>query len=121
MEKAWAPLVGVAMFLSFATIVVLLLTDTSAPASATPPAAEPPHQQADGRAPPDPAAPYQDPDDPTAGRTSASETSPAPQPGVPPDSEASTPTAREQRILKSRRALETVDPRELLRQATIPK
>jgi hypothetical protein len=40
---------------------------------------------------------------------------------VPSDWEDSSPAANEQRVLKSRKALETVDPREFLRQAPTSK
>ena len=140
MEKLWT-LVAVAMVLASVTIAVLLLGDTSAPVSATPPAAGPSYQAADNQVPPEPAeaeqtpadqtprepaAPYQNPDDPTADQLAASEmprpeASPAPQPGVTQDSESSPPISSEQSVFKSRRALETVDPRELLRQAQMSK
>jgi hypothetical protein len=132
-----APIVALAMILTFFTIACLLILDTSAPVSATPPAADehvpsdvaeaertPAEQAPRGpvapqpteptpRAPPvpqqaeltprEPAAPqqvelHQTPDDPTADRISASE----------------------QIVFKSRGALETVDPRELLRQGAFP-
>ena len=129
MGKLWAPIIAVAILTSV-TIAFLLVRDTSAPVSATPPAAEPSYQVADKQVPSDPgkaeqaaadqatrepAAPHQDPDDRTADQISASETpqpetSPAPQPDVPP----------QQTIFRSRRALETIDPRELLRQGHIP-
>jgi hypothetical protein len=59
---------------------------------------------------------------PTADRSSASGMpgpgpSPGPQPVASPP-EDSSPSANEQRMFKSRRALETVDPREFLRQGT---
>jgi hypothetical protein len=59
---------------------------------------------------------------PEAGQISASGMpragpSPAAQPAVPSDPEDSSPSASEQRVFRSRRALETIDPREFLRQA----
>jgi hypothetical protein len=42
--------------------------------------------------------------------------SPAPQPAVVSNSEDLSPGASEQRVFRSRRALETIDPHELLRQ-----
>jgi hypothetical protein len=48
------------------------------------------------------------------------EPSPA-QPGVRSDPEDSSPVATEQRVFRSRRALETVDPSEFLRQHGMPK
>jgi hypothetical protein len=133
-EKPWAPIVVVAMILTAVTVAFLLLSDTSAPVSATPPAAGASYQaakqvpsdpseaeQTADQPPRDPAAPYRNPDDPTADQISASEMPPAPQPGVPHDPGDAPPSTSEQRVLKSRRALETVDPREFLRQATMPK
>jgi len=59
---------------------------------------------------------------PPAGQGSASEMpGPGPSPGPQPVAshpEDSSPSANEQRMFKSRRALEPVDPRELLRQGT---
>lgn len=117
--------VAVAMVLGSVAIPFLLLRDISAPVGATSPAAGPSYEAAADQVPPAPAPPWRNADDPAAHPISASElplpeTSPAPQPGVPPGAE-SQPIAGEQRVIRSRRALETVDPREFLRQATIPK
>jgi hypothetical protein len=116
-ERRWAPIVALAMVLTFGAIAFLLLSGTSDLVS-TPPAAGPSYQAADEQAPSYPAeakqapadrtpgelaAPHRNPDDPAAEQVSASE------------------MPSEQVILKSRRPLETIDPRELLRQATIPK
>jgi hypothetical protein len=46
-----------------------------------------------------------------------SHSSPAPQPAVVSNSEDPSPGASEQRVFRSRRALETIDPHEFLRQA----
>jgi hypothetical protein len=43
------------------------------------------------------------------------------EPNVPPDAEISAPGASEQRVFKSRRALETINPRDFVRQAAMPK
>jgi hypothetical protein len=125
-EKLGAPIVAVVFILTFLTIAFQLLRETSAPLSAAPPAAGPSYQAAVDQVPSEPAPPYQRPDDPRTNQIPASEmpraeTSPVPQPGVPQDPEDSSPSAGEQRIFKSRRALETVDPRELLRQVNMPK
>jgi hypothetical protein len=50
-----------------------------------------------------------------------SEPSPVSQPGVRSNPEDSSPSATEQRTFKSRKALETVDSREFLRQSRMPK
>ena len=47
--------------------------------------------------------------------------SPALQPGVPSDPEDPSPVATEQNVFRSRKALETLDARELVRQGKIPK
>lgn len=117
MTKLWAPMVAVAMILAAVTIaflyvvpihVIKLLGDMSAPVSATRPA----------EAEQTPAALYRNPDDPPAHQMSASampRPGPAPQPAVPSDPEDSSPSASEQRSFKSRRALETIDPRQFQR------
>jgi len=46
---------------------------------------------------------------------------PAPQPSVASAPVDTSPVAVEQRVFQSRRALETTDPREFLRQSTMPK
>ena len=46
---------------------------------------------------------------------------PAPQPTVASNPEDSSPSASEQRSFSSRKALETIDPREFLRQTSVPK
>ena len=47
--------------------------------------------------------------------------SPASQPEATPAPEDSSPAATEQRVFQSRKALETVDPKELLRQGALSK
>jgi len=113
------------------TVAFLLLRGRSTPVSAMPPAA--PSYQATGmQVPSDPAQAEQAT---PAGQTlmelepvtlygnadadpPADQTSAAPRPV---DSEDSTPSAIEQRIFKSRRALETIDPRELVKHGTAPR
>jgi hypothetical protein len=123
--KLWAPIVAaVAMIVAAITIaflaapiyVIKLLHDNSAPVSARPVAAE---QTPAAQTP----ALYQNPDDrpATASAMPRSEPSPAPQPGAPSSPEDSSPSASEQRLFKSRKALETVDPREVVWQSTTQK
>jgi hypothetical protein len=132
-------IIVVAMVLTSLIVAFLLFGDTSAPVGAAPPAARPSHRVADEQVPPVPAEAEQTPPDRTARELAAQsqsphvatadplaasdtpETSPASHAGVPHDSEDSPPSASEQSIFKSRKALETVDPREFLRQATMPK
>jgi hypothetical protein len=124
--KRWAPVVAVtiggvgvltaAVFLVQVTLALLLLRDAFAPASARPPAGAAEQAPADW-SPGEPAAQHQGPADPMAGQAFASETSPAPEAGQPDGAEDATPSAIEQRVFRSRRALETIDPRELMRQA----
>jgi hypothetical protein len=127
--KLWAPLVAVvAMILTAITIgfllvpiyVVKLLHDTSGPVRSRPVAAE---QTPADQTPKEPAALYRSPDDPSAHQISAfarprPEPSPSPQPGAPSSPEDSSPSASEQRLFKSRKAIETLDARELVRQGT---
>jgi hypothetical protein len=54
--------------------------------------------------------------EPSRANPAGPEPSPAAEPGVPPDPEAS-----QQNVFRSRRALETVDPSEFLRQHGMPK
>lgn len=124
--KRWAPVLAVTtggavvlavvMVLVRITLAVLVLRDASAAAGARRPAVAAAQTPADW-GPGAQAAPYQGPADPTAAQVLASEMSPAPQLGTPDEAEDSTPSSVEQRAFRSRRALETIDPRELLRQA----
>ena len=144
MEKPRFLIASLATILTFFAVACLLVRNATAPGSTTQPAAGPSYKAADEHVPSDaaeaertppapqqaeqtrrapaaphqaeqtprelaapqqaeltprePGAPYQNPDDPTADRISASE----------------------QIVFKSRRGLETVDPRELLRQGVIP-
>ncbi len=116
-KKPSALIVAVVMVLTSGTIAFLLIGDTFAPVSAPPPAAGPSYQAADKQVPSDPAEAEQTPADQTPREPAA----PYRNPDDPTNSENSPPSASEQRIFKSRKALETVDPRELLRQATMPK
>jgi hypothetical protein len=129
MTKRWGP-VAAAMILTAVTIgfllvplyVVKLLSNSSAPVRATPPVVA--EQTLADQTPREPAAPYRNPDDRPANQMSAfamprSEPSPAPQQAATSNSADSSPSASEQRVFQSRRALEIVDPQELLRQRTI--
>jgi hypothetical protein len=113
-----------------ATIAFLLLSITlsgywlaymSGPVSAALSATTPSYQTVNEQV----AAPYEKPVASTPGQVSASGvprpgTSPGTQPGVANDLE-NNPTASEQRVFQTRRALETVDARELVRQGSMPK
>jgi hypothetical protein len=124
------------------TVAFLLVIVRSAPVSARPPAPRPSNEAADKQVPSnpreaeqttavgipmeleplalfqtplelEPLALFQTPDDPPADQVPARlEPSPAANP---------SPKGSEQRLFKSRRALETLDPREFLRHATVPK
>jgi len=121
-EKLGAPIVVATMVLTFAAMAFLLVRETTAPVGVTAPVVVPSYQAAEDEVPSVPVAPYHRPDDPGAGHLSASvmpEPSPAPPRDVAHDPE--DPRASEQRVLRSRRALETVDARELLRQANMPR
>jgi uncharacterized protein YkwD len=101
------------------SIVARLLSDRSAPVSATTPA-EAVEQTPPAQTPREPTALSQNTEGAPARRISASEmplsgTSPAPHADVTSSPEDSSPSASEQRVFKSRRALETVDPREVVR------
>jgi hypothetical protein len=107
-----------------ATIAFLLLSIalsgywlayTSAVISAAPPAARPSYQAADEQVPSDRTP--REPDHISASGMPRSEASPSPEPGVVANSEDSSPEATEQRTFRSRRALETIDAREVLRRA----
>jgi hypothetical protein len=141
-EKRWGPIVGaVAMMLTAVTVAFLLFSGRSARVSATPPAPRPSNQAAGKQVPSDPREAeqttavqtpmeleplalfqtpmeleplaLQNPDDRPAVQIPARlEPSPAPNP---------SPKGSEQRLFKSRRALETVDPHEFLRHAAVAK
>jgi hypothetical protein len=152
--------VSVATVLTAGAIAVLMLRDLSAPVGPMPATPSPraaarerPWDPAQAKqplhdeAPMDPAAEYQESNDPTADRISESgvtrsEAAPAPRPFVPRESEGAPQRAIGQGVLALRteprgrggvertpapsrstptRALETVDPREFLRQADLPK
>jgi hypothetical protein len=131
MSKLWVPIVAVALiilsavtiaFLNVPIYVFKLLDDRSAPVSATLPAAGSFYQAADQQA--EPAAAEQTAAGQTAGEMAAlsqnSEFDPPADKGVPSVLEDPR-SATQQRVFKSRRALETVDPREFLRQSRMPK
>lgn len=125
-EKVGAPIVALTMVLTFATVAFFLVARDPPPPVGTAPPAGPPYEAAVDQVPSERVAPYQGPNVPGAGPISASEepqpaTSPPPQPGAHRDAEDASPGASEQRVFKARRALETVDARELLRQVNMPK
>ena len=112
------------------TLALLLLTTVvsgywlayrSAPASATAALPAPSYRAADEQVPPDQGpAPYQYPPAdqmPASGMPQAA----APQPGAPSDREDSSSSASEQRLFKSRHALETLDAQDLVRQGALKK
>ncbi|HEY2030677.1 MAG TPA: hypothetical protein VGH20_15880 [Myxococcales bacterium] len=111
--------------ISVAVIAFLLLGVDPALAPVMAPLAGPIGQAVDEQIPPNPGEAVQEaprgpaahpvPDGPELVETVLSE------PGVPADSEAVSPAASEQRVFKSRRALETIDARDFLRQGAIPK
>jgi hypothetical protein len=110
------------------TVVALAFLLLSAPfalVSAMPSAAGASRQAADEQVPPAPGEAEQAPREPAAAYPlpddRAADQLPLSEPGVPPDPVASSPSASEQRVFKSRRALETIDPRDFVRQAGMPK
>jgi hypothetical protein len=128
MRKLWVPIVaGVAVVVTAITIalllapiyVVKLLHDAPASASSTPFVAA--EQTPAGQVPSEPAAPYQNPDDPPAAASAMPQSEPARQPGAPPGPEDSSPSASEQRVFKSRKALETLDARDIKWRGTTQK
>jgi hypothetical protein len=111
-------IIATAMFVAV-TVGFVLLRDTSAPVSATPPAEA--EQRAAGQTSIEPVVLYQSPDDPppaeqiVASETPSSEPTPEVRAIMPPDSEVAMPSATQQRVFKSRRAMETIDPRQFRR------
>ena len=118
--------------LTAVAVGLLLLFGASARVSATPPAARPSYQAADEQVRPDPAEAEQteaaegpmelpvmnlNPDGTPAAQTSASDMplSGTPQPVISTDLEDHTSTAARQRMFKSRRAVEVIDPRHFRR------
>ncbi|HET9595232.1 MAG TPA: hypothetical protein VFP65_06610 [Anaeromyxobacteraceae bacterium] len=126
-EKVGAPIVVATMVLTFGTMAFLLVREASGPLDITAPAAVPSYQAAEDQVPSLAAAPQQGPGDASAVAMAAAvdtavpETSVAPAPRAPREREGSSPGTSEQRAYRSRRALETVDARELLRQANMPR
>jgi hypothetical protein len=128
-RQLWAPIVALVMILTFATMSLLLLRDTSAPVGATPLAAGSSSPAVDEQVPSDAAEAEQTPAKQTsaeqtpAGQTLAEQAprGPAAPNQVPDEPTADQTSASEQSTFKSRRALETIDPRELLRQGAVPQ
>ena len=108
-ESQWAPFVSLAMIIAFFTIAYFLVRYMPVPVSAAPPAAEPSYQAADERVP----------SDATEARQESAEQPPRDSSSQR-DPEHPSPSAREQMVFKSRRALETVDQVELLRRRVLP-
>jgi hypothetical protein len=121
--------------LTAVAVVFLLLNTRKAPVSAAPPAAGPSHQAADKQVPSDlvaeqtPAvqtpmklepmelealALVQSPNDPPADQVQPARLEPSPAANP-------SPPGSEQPLFKSRKALETLDPREFLRHATVAR
>jgi hypothetical protein len=145
MEKPWFLIASLAMILTFFAVACLLVGNATAPGSATLPAAGPSYQAADEHVPSDaaeaertPPAPQQAEQTPRgpAAPQQAEQTPRGPaepqqaeltprEPGAPnqnpDDPTADRISASEQIVFKSRRGLETVDPRELLRQGAFPQ
>ena len=105
----------------------LLLINTSGPVRAMPPAAAPSYQTADKQVPAAPPEVEQTPAppavmvldplalSPTPEVSEMPEPEPEPRPAMPSSVEDSSPVATQQRSFKSRKALETMDPREFVR------
>jgi hypothetical protein len=94
--------------LTAVAVAFLLLSTRKAPVSAASPAAGPSHQAVDKQVPSDPVA------EQTPAVQTAMELEPSPAANP-------SPPGSEQRLYKSRRALETVDPREFLRHASVAR
>jgi hypothetical protein len=120
--KPAAPVFALVMILAFATICLLVLRDTYAPGGAMPTEAPSSAPAAAGQAPPDRAEAKQAPPEQTPAAQSAAEGGPSAPAEPNPDPEEPTAdrvSASEQKTFRSRKALETVDPRELLRQGAV--
>src|SRR5512135_3019847 len=143
MVKPRVLIASLAAIIAFFAVACLLILYTSAPVNSTPPAAAPSYQAADDHAPSDaaeaersaaapqraelsrrqPATPQQA--EPTPGELAAQrQAEPTPREPQTPQQDPEDPTAdrlsaSEQIVFKSRAALESVDPRELLRQGVL--
>src|SRR3954462_2641716 len=128
LETPRAPRIIATAILTAVTVGFLLLSGRSARVSAPPPAAGASYQAAERQVPSDPPeaeetaavqtpieleplALHQNPNDPPADEMPAAQLYPSP-PANP------SPRGSEQRLFKSRRALETVDAREFLRRTS---
>ena len=128
MQKPWVPIASLAMILTFFTLACLLIRDATAPASATPPEAGPSYQAANEQVSSNAAEAAQTPTEQTPAAQIPAEQAlgeQAPRGPVALNHNPEKPTAdkiivSEQRTFKARRALETIDSRELLRRAAIP-
>jgi hypothetical protein len=111
------------MVLASIIVTLLLLSDTYPPVNAAPAAAERSPRAAERQAPASATAAHLPPEPaPELARERAAEpAAPAQEPGQGPAVPATDQgSASRQAVLKSRRALETVDARELLRQGALP-
>jgi hypothetical protein len=133
MEKSRFHMATLATILAFFTVACLLIRNATAPAGATPPAAGPSYQAEDEQVVPPaaetaPSAAVQRPAAQTAAARITAAQIPAqqalpeqtPREPAAPNQNTDEPTAdpiaaSEQSTFKVRRALETIDPRELLR------
>lgn len=115
MEKPWAaPIASLAMIVAFFAIAYVLIRFAPVPDGGRAPAAEPSYRAAVEQPPAEPArsvVPTSASEAPRREPSPSAQGSPAPH-----GSKSSSPTAREQVVLKSRKALETVEVREFLRQ-----
>jgi hypothetical protein len=121
----WAPILALVMIVALSTISFVLLHRTYPPIGTTPAAAEPGLAEASTehavaqQAPGGPASPSGDADGPAAGPTSGPEQVTVQSEHVGVQSKQVT-IESDQVSVKSLRALETIDPRELLRRAAVP-
>jgi hypothetical protein len=120
--KPPAPVFALVMILAFATVCLLVLRAAYAPVGAMPPEARSSAPAAAEQAPPDRAEVKQAPPE----QTPAAQAAPGQAPGEaaepnpnPEEPTADRVSASEQKTFRSRKALETVDPRELLRQSAV--
>jgi hypothetical protein len=121
-------IVATATLTAFA-IAVLLVSVRSAPVGATPHAAAPSTAVADKQVPSDPPEAEQTvagqaPREPTPlylEEVVIAPSPPEPSPAPEVDPEDTSPSANEQRTFRSRKALETINPRDFLRHATVAR
>ena len=128
MKKPRVLIASLAMILTFFTLACLLIRDATAPVSTTPPEAGPSYQAANEEVSSDAAEAAQMPTEQTPAAQITADQALGEQaargpvalnrnPGKPTADQIS---ASEQSAFKARRALETIEPRELLRRAAVP-